>query len=137
MKKLNQNIMIKSYTNKEESKTLAGILSIETADMCYMENTGSGNDLYNENPTFFNGADIQENQLPCWSLAALRALLPWALNSDGKTYIFESHNAIDSSWVYSYRMGENTLIYVTSATVEDEINACYEVILKLKKLNVL
>ena len=102
MKKLNQNIMIKSYTNKEESKTLAGILSIETADMCYMENTGSGNDLYNENPTFFNGADIQENQLPCWSLAALRALLPWALNSDGKTYIFESHNLLQNNFFHSH-----------------------------------
>lgn len=67
---------IKSYTDIEQSRKLAEILPLETADMVYIWHTTS------DNPTWrFDGApmvlynvsinEISAEVLPCWSLTTL------------------------------------------------------------------
>jgi len=73
---------MKSYTDLEESKKLAKILPLESADMTYrpimdidsMSNSGFLNipDCYPFNE--FKNSTIKP--LPCWSLAALLSVLP-------------------------------------------------------------
>ena len=91
---------MKSYTNLEQSKKLAEILPIETADMCYkyvlpksdkihhVPEIGNPIDLlkwYNKGYTF-NGKKepitLNEYCVPCWSLSALLNVLPKRCNND-------------------------------------------------------
>ena len=72
---------IKSYTDIPQSKKLAEILPIKSADMyySYYHNPISGASYYEENPVFH--IPINKNKsLPCWSLAALLSVLPKNLN---------------------------------------------------------
>jgi len=62
--------MIKSYTTVEQSRKLAEILPIESADMFY--NLGESQ-LPN---VIYGGHDDFKCYLPCWSLAALLKLIP-------------------------------------------------------------
>ena len=72
---------------------------------------------------------------PCWSLVALRNLLPPAIKPNKNTYLFESHNTFDKSWVYRY-YDENDTSYLYYKNI-NEVDACYELILKLHELNLL
>ena len=81
---------IKSFTDFSQSKTLSKILPLESADMRYgyiapydfsdrMYDGGYDSipypkDFLIKNPNF--SADEYDAELPCWSLAALLALLP-------------------------------------------------------------
>jgi len=56
---------IKSFTDLEQSKKLAEILPIESAD-CYWE----------DNMTVVFGHGWHPQHIPCWSLAALLKLIP-------------------------------------------------------------
>ena len=68
---------VKSFTSLEQSKKLADILPVESADMIY---------LYWKNRTRQTGIDtipiireslpIKKCDIPCWSLAALLDVLP-------------------------------------------------------------
>lgn len=74
--------MIKAYTDVEQSKQLAKILPMETADMCYMEYATSDDPTlrYEGQPPMVLGdipiTEIDVVCLPCWSLAALLNVLP-------------------------------------------------------------
>lgn len=60
---------MKSYTDLEQSKKLAEILPIETADMFWADG---------ERPAVWNNKDISldDTDIPAWSLAALLDILP-------------------------------------------------------------
>ena len=66
---------IKSYTTIEQSKKLAEILPLESADICYV----CGNTTL-VSPTKYGDTSIEElykkHIIPCWSLAALLKLIP-------------------------------------------------------------
>ena len=71
---------IKSYTDIEQSKILAEILPIKSADMCYVidyaESNIYGTDHFKlEVDTYGLEAQKRDN-IPCWSLAALLDVLP-------------------------------------------------------------
>ena len=72
---------MKAYTNIEQSKKLAKILPIESADMYYFRQIDS--DYFPPNvesilpiPLFKNGKEDFKYDIPCWSLAALLDVLP-------------------------------------------------------------
>lgn len=87
---------IKSYTDIEQSKKLAEILPIESADMAWCNNSIKGvnyTDEYSVNlytvkemqecfDEALNGWDKYWKLIPCWSLAALLDLYPMALVMD-------------------------------------------------------
>lgn len=74
--------MTKAYTDVEQSKQLAKILPIETADMCYMEYATSDDPTlrYESQPPMVLGdipiTEIDVVCIPCWSLVALLNVLP-------------------------------------------------------------
>ena len=128
---------IKSYTDLQQSKKLAEILPIESADMWY-QYTGISIKDGSEKPIYFPMVirdDESDEDIPCWSLVALRNLLPVAIKVNENTYLFESHNTFDKSWVYRY-YDENDTSYLYCKNV-NEVDACVAMIEKLYELNLL
>lgn len=116
---------IKSYTDLEQSKELAEILPLESADMYYpwyieedRDNIKSGHRI--SIPSVGNFIH-KVNILPCWSLAALLGVLPNGIGLfktvDGEFYCLSND-------------------YMTN-NYDSPIEACYELILRLSELNLL
>ncbi len=118
---------IKSYTDLPQSKKLAEILPLESADMWWLYVTSQGKHIammYEEpDPHYLARMEsygIKNAAIPCWSLTALLDVLPSA--------------TLDSSNDHYYRihcMERYTEWY------DNAIDACYEMILKLHELNLL
>jgi hypothetical protein len=127
---------IKSCTDLEQSKKLAEILPIESADMyyAYYHNPISGASYYEEYPIFHMPMN-KSKSLPCWSLAALRNLLPPAIKPNKDSYLFESHNTFDNSWVYRY-YNEDGASYLYCKNT-NEVDACVDMIVGLGERNLL
>lgn len=111
---------IKSYTDLEQSKKLAKILPLQSADMQWIKMSEDGDpDAYRVG-ILVNPELIDEDDIPCWSLAALLGVLPEAsLNTfkDKKWNAMVKHN--------------DKMIY---GDKDNPIDACYELILKLHEL---
>ena len=130
---------MKSYTDLEQSKKLAEILPIESADMFY----DGVQDLYKEKVYNIpiNGSsitvrtghlitkkDIKANLLlPCWSLAALLSVIREAIGYTiyGVNNVYMSCDLGDKPWKLETEVYGN------------EVDACVEMILKLHELNLL
>ena len=110
---------MKSFTSLEQSKKLAEILPLESADMEWLNSDGLGE------PLPFVGRPDDEEGLPCWSLAALLNALPKIVNLES---LFVETSP--SLWHIGYRN-----IYIARAV--DNVDACVEIILKLHELNFL
>ena len=119
---------IKSYTDLEQSKKLAEILPLESADMEYMFLKRDGSKVSNipfvkddEEPEWPN--DSSYDFIPCWSLAALLSVIPnYKLSSE--------HN-------YHSCTAETPFGKETVAWFDNPIDACVEMIEKLNELNLL
>lgn len=111
---------IKSYTDIEQSKKLAKILPLESADMRYQVRYDSKNNL-KYIPGFISTIIPLRNDIPCWSLAALFGVLPnenmLVKTTDGEYYCLAKD--------------------VMTEHYDNPVDACYELILKLNKLNLL
>ena len=78
---------MKSYTDLEQSKKLAEILPLESADMCYIKR--EINNTFIETPIIKPIGDVLKS-LPCWSLAALLTILhdyTLQTSADGKVFV--------------------------------------------------
>ena len=74
---------MKSFTDIEQSKKLAEILPLESADMYYYTVNG---DIY-KTPNMIeriDDLDVDDKSIPCWSLAALMDMLPSKFTQKGK-----------------------------------------------------
>ena len=126
---------IKSYTNIEQSKKLAEILSTESADMYYLY--WKENDiLVNTQPFVEDGYEKRENgpykYLNCWSLAALLNILSktaHSIDEDGSVDLCDYKNIEWSLCLTNTNVG--------LFTANNPVDACYEMILKLHELNLL
>jgi len=68
---------MKSYTDIEQSKKLAKILPLESADMCYSnDGTAIKIDANSYTVRYSMWKDYVVEIIPCWSLAALLDLMP-------------------------------------------------------------
>lgn len=122
---------MKSYTDLEQSKKLAEILSIESADMVYIKHATSNNPDWRFDddipPMILGKASIKDmtvEVLPCWSLAALLCVLPMPeliQNSEGTWLV--------RCWIERYPW--------SIGGYDNPVDACYEMILKLNKLKML
>lgn len=111
---------MKSYTDIEQSRKLAKILPIESADMFYRSNGIDVKLMWEHN--------AQKVTSPCWSLSALLDVLPFPQLSKDKlgsgkegwmVSVYPDNCRYDSCWH------------------DNPIDACYEIILKLKELKLL
>ena len=142
---------MKSYTDIEQSKKLAEILPLESADMAWCNNSIRGvnyTDEYSANlytvkemqecfDKTLNGWDKYWKLIPCWSLAALINVIPQEL-FDGE-YIINITEGIDNKWVITYDHHENRnhSYYGLSTGADNLVDACVEMILKLHEQNFL
>ena len=118
---------IKSYTDLEQSRKLAEILPLESADMCYVidyaESNKYGTDHFNlEVDTYGFKVQTRDN-IPCWSLAALLNVLPahtLQTNTDGSVFV----------------VCESTKPVISNA-YDNPIDACVEMIKCLHELSLL
>lgn len=116
---------IKSYTDLSQSRKLAEVLPVESADMCYRIVAYNPNDTHEYQPYCFVGTF--ESDIPCWSLAALLELLELpTLEKNGigkgKTGWMVTHYDVNG-------MRYDTTYY------DNAVDACYEMILILKENN--
>ena len=87
---------MKAFSDLEQSKKLAEILPLESADMFY---TLIDQGLYLE---VKQGIEPSKDDIPCWSLAALLGVLPNSTdickNIEGRYYVhgFFSDNPVDA-----------------------------------------
>ena len=111
---------IKSYTTIEQSRKLAEILPLESADMYWWS---SGKRYYIE---AMNDGDFneQEGHVRAWSLAALIGVLPEI--QGGKPVI-----ALDDNYITYPHMSD------LHTKADNLVDACYEMILKLHELRML
>ena len=117
--------IIKSFTDLEQSKKLAEILPLESADYCWgidKETLCYNNSPY---PCAWKDYTCKEYYIPCWSLAALIGVLPKVINNE--TLFIETSPAL---WHIGYRN-------IYTARADNPVDACYEMILKLHELKML
>ena len=130
---------IKLYTDLQQSKKLAEILPLESADMYYVAKPDSTNsnmipsDICIPRKTYLDGQAYGE--FCAWSLAALLNIL----HSKAKDIPSLSGGGYKdgeyiSDWCLDYEF-ENGDYQKTFA--DNPVDACYEMILKLKELNLL
>jgi hypothetical protein len=121
---------MKAYTDIKQSQKLAEILPLESADMFY---TLIDQGLYLE---VKQGIEPSKDDIPCWSLAALLNVLPkiYYPVKDHKTDLILGKPK--DKWCVLYwdttgmQHGEETL-------GDNPVDACYEMILRLKEKNLL
>lgn len=129
---------IKSYSDLQQSKKLAEILPLESADMEYLSIKQTGS-FVGTVPFVKDDSEIENsayshtyNRIACWSLAALLDIL-------SKTaYTIDEDGSVD---LCDYKNIEWSLCLTnTSAglfTANNPVDACVEVIIKLHELKLL
>lgn len=128
---------IKSYTDLEQSKKLAEILPLKSADMSYSFDFDSG--TYKISTASYKSWVVPKyarpdngfgQVIPCWSLAALLDILPTIddefepqLHRSSDKYLCTYEGKEDSSGLWK--------------VANNPVDACYEMILKLNEINLL
>ena len=147
---------MKAYTDLNQSKKLAEILPLESADMRYgyiapyeLGNAkfDGGYDTVPYHKDFIEGCSLSpliefDDELPCWSLAALLDVLPNEIRTFYEITI-RKYTEIDNQTLYQVAYGSAR---GSSGSWHDMINtgerqhlvdACYEMIIILHKQNLL
>ena len=125
---------IKSYTDLSQSKKLAEILPIESADIGFLKILDSSTQGYSFYLPYFKALITNKtNFLPCWSLAALLKIL------NDTAYSIDEDASIDLG---SYKTSAWSLCLTNIGVGElieepNPIDACYEMILNLKEQKLL
>ena len=124
---------MKSYTDIEQSKKLAEILPLESADMYYYSYMSIGEPFYmSYHNVIEDSQKLAKNDIPCWSLTALLSVLP----------TLDDRNAIlckdirYNKWHICYH-STATLSIIDTERYDNPVDACYEMIIKLHELNLL
>lgn len=119
---------IKSFSDLEQSRKLAEILPIESADMWY-QYTGISIKDSSKKPIYFPMVirDCESDEdIPCWSLAALLEVL-----HENKICHYK-----DRYYCQYMNEGDEFPIYST-AEYDNPVDACVDMIEKLHGLNLL
>ena len=138
---------IKSFTSLEQSKVLAEILPIESADMWWAERYAgqvmeNGRYIVDENPVYYQSLGKPSNDnysqdtikdIPCWSLAALLSVLPSVIKRKGKRMFL----TLEKAGVYNLYYKSPDRLDELWETKEDVIDACCEMIIDLHELKLL
>ena len=121
---------IKSFTSLEQSRKLAEILPLESADMHYGEYCAGGEDYPIPN------CDDDYNGHCCWSLAALQGVLPDEITDDVDVYRNMFFH-LKGKYIIQYSRLTTLWPSLLSVEADNPVDACYEMILKLHKQNLI
>ena len=122
------NNKCKAFTSLEQSRKLAEILPLESADMLILNNVGRSGNVDGTNCSMILKENLNplaevSEILPCWSLAAMLSVLPdytLQTNTDGTVFV-----VCDS---------KKPMI---SDAYDNPVDACVAMIEKLNELNLL
>lgn len=120
---------MKSYTDLKQSKKLAEILPLESADMRYDEYIS----YIDGTPKVGYKKGVTDG-IPCWSLASLLSLIPKRIKDYNVLRIDISDNDF-AIWYDEIGYGVNAEL--PDIETKEPIDACVEMILKLKENNLL
>lgn len=104
---------MKAYTDIEQSKKLAEILPIESADMRYAP-------FGDTHPWFWDNNLLEKEAIPCWSLAALFEVLNMPALTQNN----------DDGWDVAINDPKYPDEFI-EIHAQNLVDACYEMILKL------
>jgi len=116
-----------SFTDIEQSKKLAEILPIESADMRY---SPLGDNMH---PWIWTDTFIEKDAIPCWSLAALLDVLPKRYNDDTVYIPLVGRYYEGNKFICGY-FGDGLLDWTFGET---PVDACVAMIEKLHEQNLL
>lgn len=127
---------MKSYTDLAQSKILAEILPIESADMFYFRQIDIDFDDFPPNvdsicpiPLIKNGKEDFNNDIPCWSLAALISILGSEAN-DVRIGGFVGY------W-WCQPLFSDSAKYIKNTGGNELVDVCCKIIFKLKEENLI
>lgn len=136
--------IIKSYTDIEQSKNLAKILPLETADMHYSKDFDGSwfVDLakYTSVKIPKYVGNVEEHLLPCWSLASLLSVLPFYIIVNNQRYAFNMGKGLNKdgeTYTIKYNIYNTDICIYSTEYYNNPIDACVEMIVKLHELNLL
>lgn len=119
--------IIKSFTDLEQSRKLAEILPLESADMFHfiheVDTVGFG--YKKDAAEFYSKTEFE--YVPCWSLAALLGVLP-----EGIIENYYAPNLQKENGKYSIAYGDDELLCIANNLVD----ACVAMIEKLHELKI-
>ena len=131
---------MKAFTDIEQSKKLAEILLIESADMHYATWTILDNEFIvspNQGNTIKSLQEDYGNQIiPCWSLAALLDQLEDVI-CDNDGYMYQLQIIKEGVQYYLIYEGQDDFASYNTSLYDDLVDACVEMILKLKEKDLL
>lgn len=122
---------MKSYTDIQQSKKLTEFLPIESADMCYIQELLGGGKNGDYKPYIGDLIPAYgQGKIPCWSLAALLALLPASVD-DGQhcLALINSNPNGDTEWLCCYEDCNGNLL--NECYADNPVDACYDMIITL------
>ena len=123
---------MKSYTDLEQSKILAEILPLESADMHYVL-IDTDENKYSAGLEKYIGI---LPHYPCWSLAALLSVLPFHLIVNNHRYAFGMYKGLNregETYMLSYNVFNTHICLYETGYYNNAIDACYEMICWLKE----
>ena len=117
---------MKSYTDLEQSKKLADILPLESADYCWGIDDKTLQYNNSPYPCAWKDYTCKEYYFPCWSLVALIEIIPGCELSK---------MVRNNKWETSAWNDSNFEPLMSVEGFDNPVDACYELILKLHELN--
>ena len=130
---------MKAYTNISQSKKLAEILPIKSADMWWnfysvtTDNT-TPQIIHLNTPWVGNfNWDNKSDNVPCWSLAALFSVLPSDIIRNEKTMFL----TLEKAGAYNLYYKSPDRLDELWETDFEPIDACYKMIMELNELKLL
>lgn len=137
---------MKAYTDIEQSKKLAEILPLESADLWWAERYAGRMEnweyIVEEKPTYYlsltkpsdnNYSQDTIKDIPCWSLAALLSVLPSVIKRNGKRMFL----TLEKAGAYNLYYKSPDRLDELWETKEEPIDACVELIIDLHELKLL
>ena len=139
---------MKSYTDISQSKKLAEILPLESADMCYLPTHIGDEHHFIASLSSYSGCTKMvevsiEYCIPCWSLTSLLSVLPQSI-----TKYIEGESCQKTFHLNLFRSYYHCVSYSFTPSVNDDntlycigrdnwVDACVAMIEKLNELNLL
>ena len=121
---------MKSFTDIEQSKVLAEILPLDSADYFYKYCIGHYNSIYYRLETYpYNKGGNKNHDIPCWSLAALLDILPLEVSFNKQT------DGVDTYYYIASCDARYCDVYTHRHI--NVVDACYEMVTILKEKNLL
>lgn len=115
---------IRAYTTIEQSRKLAEILPLESADMYYE---------WPNKKVHFKDDKYSGMGLSCWSLAALLDVLPDTINGTYCRLIIDKEGDVYNISYDDILSKETVILYAEYSLID----GCYEMVLKLHELKML